>query len=131
MRRARLVPYAFLYTTDFISNFPKWAILKKIQSLSEQIPKFFWELLSKNNFWDIIYENMPTVAILKNLGCFSKLSIYISKNLQVFEHFEFSWAVLLHKTQARQKMPRLPILGKSNFFRKTSSIFPKNNFWTF
>ena len=58
-----------------------------------------------------------------------------SRRISFFELLEFSWAIVLFKTQARRKILRFPILEKSKIYSKTRSISPKNpkiwSFWEF
>ena len=68
---------------------------------------------------------MPISAIFKKFQQFFQITNPLSRKSQGAEPFQFSWAIILFKTQAGRKMPRLPILEKNKDLFKDNIYFSK------
>ena len=68
---------------------------------------------------------MPKIKILKKFMRFFENTHLFSQNSHFFERFEFPRAKILLETQARRKMPRLPILEENLDLLKNNIYFSK------
>ena len=102
-------------------------IFRTFHLLFQENPKFeiFEKFQAKKPIETQSIEILPISAIFKTYRQFLQTNHLLSRKSPAVERFQLSWAIIiLFETQARRKMPLLPISEKKDLF-KSNIYFSK------